>query len=213
MNRGCPPFPWEVAPSRLLTAGSLSVFAARPTARPALAFLELLLGPANATLSGFVLLGIFDPADELVPSQGRDVLPGLECRWVGDQRLAQVSWKLVHHPTRHPGITHRTSTVAATARRVRRTMLRRLGSRPGWGADRLQFWLSSPSSWPRHTSQRRSAGVSAHSNRGLPYPTSIPQRVNARSVFEMCQSEDFPSSPRRWRNTPSGSISTATDQA
>jgi hypothetical protein len=69
-----------------------------PAARPTLAFLQLLLGPADAAFSGHLLLGILDPADELVSGQRRDVLPGIECRQVGDQRLAQVCGKRVHHP-------------------------------------------------------------------------------------------------------------------
>jgi hypothetical protein len=52
-------------------------------ARPTLAFLRLLLGPADAAFSGHLLLGILDPADELVPGQRRDVLPSIECRRVG----------------------------------------------------------------------------------------------------------------------------------
>ena len=88
-------------PTRPLPAGALAVLAPRPAAGPALAFLQLLLGPPNAALSGGRLLGILDPADELVAGQGRDVLPGIECRGVGDQRLAQVRGQLVHHPTGH----------------------------------------------------------------------------------------------------------------
>src|SRR5437879_2396331 len=87
------------APSRLLTAVALAVPAPWPATRPTLAFLKLLLGPANATFPGHLLLGIFDPADELVAGQRRDVLPGVECRGVGDQRRAQVCWELVYHPT------------------------------------------------------------------------------------------------------------------
>jgi len=76
------------APSRLLSAGALAVLAPWPAARPTLAFLKLLLGPANAAFPGRLLLGIFDPADELVAGQRRDVLPGNESRGVGDQRFA-----------------------------------------------------------------------------------------------------------------------------
>ena len=61
-----------------LPAGALAVLAPRPAAGPALAFFELLLGPPNAPLSSHLLLGILDPADELIARQGRDVLPGSE---------------------------------------------------------------------------------------------------------------------------------------
>src|SRR6266576_6955682 len=98
------------APSRPLSAGALAMLAPWPAAGPTLAFLQLLLGPANAALSGHLLLGIFDPADELVAGQRRDVLPGIQRRGVGGQRLAQVSWKLVHHPTGHSRAAH-TATV------------------------------------------------------------------------------------------------------
>ena len=75
---------------RPLAAGAVAVLAPGPAAGPALAILQLLLGPANATFSGRLLLGILDPADELVARQGCDVLPSIECGGVGDQRLAQV---------------------------------------------------------------------------------------------------------------------------
>src|SRR5438105_5523021 len=95
---------------RLLSAGALAVRAPWPAAGPTLAFLQLLLGPANATFSGQFLLGILDPANELVAGQRRDVLPGIECRGVGGQRLAQVCRKLVHHPTGHSA-AHRATVV------------------------------------------------------------------------------------------------------
>src|SRR5437868_1305616 len=98
------------ARSRLLSAGALAVLAPWPAAGPTLAFLQLLLGPANATFSGQFLLGILDPANELVAGQRRDVLPGIECRGVGGQRLAQVCRKLVHHPTGHSA-AHRATVV------------------------------------------------------------------------------------------------------
>src|SRR5437762_919591 len=84
---------------RLLAARALAVLAPRPAAGPTLAFFELLLRPPNAALPGHLLLGVLDPADELVASQRRDVLPRIECRGVRDERLAQVNRKLVHHPT------------------------------------------------------------------------------------------------------------------
>ena len=94
-----------------LAAGALAVSAPRPAAGPTLAILQFLPGPANAPLSGHALLGILHPADELVAGQGRYILPGIECRGVGDQRLAKISWKLVHHPTGHSRAAHK-ATVA-----------------------------------------------------------------------------------------------------
>ena len=71
-----------------LGASALAVLASRPAAGSALAFLELLLCPANAALPGRLLLGVLDPADEFVTGQGCDVVPCVACRSVGDQRLA-----------------------------------------------------------------------------------------------------------------------------
>jgi hypothetical protein len=82
------------------------MFAPRPAAGPPLAFLQLVLGSANAALPGRFLPGILDPADELVARQGRDVLPGSQCRGVGDQRLAQVCGQFVRHPTGHSLAAH-----------------------------------------------------------------------------------------------------------
>ncbi len=67
-----------------LPAGTSAVFAPRPTAGPALTFLQFLLGPPNAALSGSRLFRILDPTDELVAGQGRDVSPRVERRGVGD---------------------------------------------------------------------------------------------------------------------------------
>jgi len=105
------------AGGRAYPASALAVLAARPAAGPALAFFQLLLGPANAARSGHLLLGILDPADELVARQGRDVLPGSECRGVGDQRVAQVCGQLVHHPTGHWFAAHSARVTAYLSRR------------------------------------------------------------------------------------------------
>jgi hypothetical protein len=105
---------------RPLLAGAVPVLAPRPAAGPALAIFQLLPSPANATLPGRLLLGILDPADELVARQRCDVLPSIERRRVGDQHLAQVCGQLVHYSTGHSRATH-TGTV------TRRKRLRRLG--------------------------------------------------------------------------------------
>jgi len=70
---------------RLLPADTLAVLAPRPTARPTLPFLQLLLRPADPALSGGVLLGIFNPADELVAREWGDVIPEIKHRRIGDQ--------------------------------------------------------------------------------------------------------------------------------
>src|SRR5205823_2810765 len=66
-----------------LLACAVAVLAPRPAAGSALAFFQLLLGPPNAARPGGLLLGILDPADELVAGQWRDVVPGIEGRRVG----------------------------------------------------------------------------------------------------------------------------------
>src|SRR2546429_4420024 len=95
-----------------LAAVAVGVPTPWPAAGPALAFLQLLLCPPDAALSGGRLLGILDPADELVAGQGRDVLPGIEGRGVGDQRLTQVRGELMHHPTGHSAAAHRPMVVS-----------------------------------------------------------------------------------------------------
>jgi len=73
-----------------LPGRAVAVLAPRPAARPTLAIFQLLLGSANAAFSSRLLLGILYPADELVARQGCYVLPGIECRDIRHQRLAQV---------------------------------------------------------------------------------------------------------------------------
>jgi len=82
-----------------LPASALAMLAPGPAARSAHAFLQFLLGPADAALPGLLLLGILDPADELVTRQRRDVFPGSESRGVPDQCRAEVCRQFVHHPT------------------------------------------------------------------------------------------------------------------
>lgn len=53
-------------PTRVLLTGALAVLAPRPAARSALAFFQLLPRTPNAALTGGLLLGILDPADELI---------------------------------------------------------------------------------------------------------------------------------------------------
>jgi hypothetical protein len=104
--------------SRSLLAGAFAVVAPRPAAGPTLAFLKLLLGSANAAFSGHLLLGILDPADELVAGQRRDAHPGSERCRVGDQRFAQVFRKFVHHPTGHWLAAHTTKLAGILAARL-----------------------------------------------------------------------------------------------
>lgn len=86
------------APASLL-AGAIAMAATGPAARPAHAFLQLLLGPANAAFSSLLLLRILDPTDELVAGERRDVVPSSERGEIREQRLAQVVGEFVHDPT------------------------------------------------------------------------------------------------------------------
>src|SRR5271154_3363063 len=95
-----------------LPASALAVLAARPAAGPALSFLQLFPRAPDAALAGGLLLGILDPADELVAGQGRDVLPGIECSGVGDQRPTQVRGQFMHPPPGYPRLAHRQMVVS-----------------------------------------------------------------------------------------------------
>jgi hypothetical protein len=86
---------------RRLPTRALPVLAPRPAAGPAFALLKLFLGTADAALSGFFLLGVFDPADELVACQRRDVLPRRERGVVADERGTQVGGKVVDDTARN----------------------------------------------------------------------------------------------------------------
>ena len=68
---------WSGALRRQLSARAVAMLASWPAAWPTAAFLELLLGPANAAFPGGIPLGILNPADELVSGKWRDVLPGI----------------------------------------------------------------------------------------------------------------------------------------
>jgi hypothetical protein len=102
------------------STSTFAVLAPRPAARPPFAFLELLLCPANAAFSGHGLLGILDPADELVARERCDVPPSIESRGVGDQCSAQVRGKLVYHPSRHSLLAHEISVAPSKRPRLRR---------------------------------------------------------------------------------------------
>ena len=101
----------------LSSACALAVRAPRPATGSTLTFLELLLCSTYTAFSGHLLLGILDPADELVAGERCDVLPCIEGGGVGDQRQAQVPWKPVHHPTGHSLAAH-TATVAGPPTRT-----------------------------------------------------------------------------------------------
>jgi hypothetical protein len=92
--------------TRQLLAVALTVATAWPATRPTLTLFQLLSGPTDAPFPSHLLLGVFDPADELVARQWRDVRPGTECRGVVDQRLAQVSWKFVNNATGYLTASH-----------------------------------------------------------------------------------------------------------
>lgn len=83
-----------------LPAVALAMLAPWPAAGPAHAVLQFLLGAPDAAFSRGLLFGVLHPADELVASQRRDVVPGVESRSVCHQGLAQVAWQLVDDASR-----------------------------------------------------------------------------------------------------------------
>ena len=94
--------------------------ASRPAARAALTFFEFLLGPSNAAITSDLLLGILDPADELVAGQRRDVVPRIERHGVPEESVAQICGELVHHTTGHSPTAHNTK-IAGLPRRCDET--------------------------------------------------------------------------------------------
>jgi hypothetical protein len=94
--------------------------ASRPAAGSAHAFFELFLGTTNAALARLLLLGILDPADELVASAGRDVQPRRQSSLVGKQCLPQVRGQLVHHTTGKPLAAHGTTLALRIIRSMER---------------------------------------------------------------------------------------------
>jgi hypothetical protein len=130
-----------VISAEALCAGALAVLAAWPATGSTLALFELLLGAANAACARRRLLGILDPADELVAGQRCDVLPGIERRGVGDQRTPEVCWKLVHHPAGHSRGAHR-ATVSAERRDEHSTftwLLEPMFERTGFSIESVEY--------------------------------------------------------------------------
>ena len=112
-----------------------------PTTGPPLAFLQLLLSPANTAFSGLLLLCVLDPTDELVAGQRSDVLPGHEGCLVEEQGLAQVSGQVVHNPAGHLRATHR-SNRSGSSQAVsppRAAGPRRMTGLPGLAGDRSEL--------------------------------------------------------------------------
>jgi hypothetical protein len=85
---------------------ALAVLAPGPATRAAHAVDEFFLAAKNAPFPRLRLLGVFDPTDELVSSEWRDVVPPVERGRVGEQRRAQVARQLVHHSPGYSGTAH-----------------------------------------------------------------------------------------------------------
>ena len=80
--------------------------AAGPATGPPHALLELFLGPADSTVPGYLLLGILDPADELVASERGDIPPCRKRQGALDQRPTKIGRKIVDDPRRHRRTAH-----------------------------------------------------------------------------------------------------------
>ncbi len=89
-----------------MSTGALAVLAPRPAAGSALTFLKFLTCSTNSAFSGHLLLGVFNPADELIARQRRDVLPSVKGLGTSDQRHAKVWRKFVHRPAGHSLVAH-----------------------------------------------------------------------------------------------------------
>ncbi len=77
-----------------------------PAAGPTPTLFQLFSCPSDTTRSRHVLLGVLDPADELVSGKRSDVLPGVERSRACDERLAKVCGDRVHHSTGYSPIGH-----------------------------------------------------------------------------------------------------------
>ena len=87
-------------PMLCLFSVALAVGTAGPATGPAHTVVEFLDGTADPALAGFLLLGVADPADELVARQHRDVEPGRLGILVGDERFGEVLGQFVDLATR-----------------------------------------------------------------------------------------------------------------
>jgi len=99
--------------SRASPSSAFPVLAPWPTAGAALTRLELLLSAADTAFASLRLLGVIDPADELVACERGDVPPGSQDDGVGEQRRPQVCGQLVHDPAGNSLTTH-AATIATT---------------------------------------------------------------------------------------------------
>src|SRR3954453_5850338 len=82
-----------------LAAVAVAVRATRPAAGAPHAFFQLFLRAADSALSGRQLLCFLDPVDELVARELRDVVPGRQCRFVRQQRLAEICRHVMDYST------------------------------------------------------------------------------------------------------------------
>lgn len=72
----------------VLVSGAFAMLTARPATGAPLTFFKLFFGASNATGASGFLLRVFDPANELVSSERRNVVPRLQCRRVRAQDVA-----------------------------------------------------------------------------------------------------------------------------
>ncbi len=72
------------------------MWAARPTARPAFAVLEVLAAPDDALRSRLGLFGGVDPADPFIAGERRNIPPGRQRLRIGAERRFQVQRQSVH---------------------------------------------------------------------------------------------------------------------
>ena len=121
----------------------------------------VLLRPSDSTCPGRGLLGVLDPADELIARNGRDVRPCLKCDRVRDERGPQVPWQPMHDATRHSFPAHAPRVARRRSPRVpRRAHCHVYGM---WGRRAVE-----PSPWlsPRGESVWRAANAAGTPSEG-----------------------------------------------
>ena len=109
--------------SGLRLAVALTMGAPRPAAGSTHAIEKFLLRPSNTAFSGCWLLGILDPADELIPGKRGDVFPCLKSHRISDKGAVQVGWQSMGHPTGDSDPEH-TKTVSDPSNTVNKGVRR-----------------------------------------------------------------------------------------
>jgi len=99
--------------------GVSAVWATGPATGAAHSFFQFGEHTLDMLLSGFRLLDGDDPADPLIPREGRDVFPFFARRRIGKQSLPQIWRHTMHRPTRGRSLRHPTTPAQRPAVHIR----------------------------------------------------------------------------------------------